>query len=63
MINPTKAISRTFHPDNIDLLKFELRKINSKKYNSMNLLQQKQCIEFLEDCEKDIQQFKKYLKS
>lgn len=57
----TKAIERVFQPDNVNTLKFMIRKMNVKKYNSLSELDKKDAMSFLNDCERDIQRFKKEL--
>lgn len=58
----TKAIERIYQPDEVNTLKFVIKKVNSKKYESMTEAQRLEAIEFIEDCEKDLQRFKDELK-
>lgn len=58
-----KAIKRTFHPDEVDTLKFEIKKINSKKYKLLTPQDRLDAISFIEDCEKDLLHFKNELKN
>lgn len=57
-----KAIERTFHPENIPVLRFSIRRLNMKKYKSMTSNEKKEAIRFIEDCKGDLNLFERELK-
>ncbi len=54
----TKASERIFQPHGENLLKFSIRKVHSKKFNSLSAEDKKHAIEWIEDCEKCLQRWK-----
>jgi len=57
----TKAIERVFTPNEIPVLKFEIKKVHSQ-YDNLTQELAFEALDFLDDCIKGVKRFKQELK-